>query len=1246
MKIISLKGQNLASLAAPFDINFASGILADAGLFAICGNTGSGKSTLLDAICLSLFDAMPRFSSARRGPAIGHSQTQESERLKSNDVRHILTRGAASAFSEVIFELEDQRQFCARWSVKRARNSATGRIQAQEMSLTALASDKVIATKKTEVLAAIEQLIGLNYDQFRRSVLLAQGDFAAFLKAPAKERSELLERITGTKLYSALSKLAFARAKEEEQQLTLLTERQGEVTLLSSQEQQQLIAQLGQINESMSGMNNQASQLQWLEQCLTKSKHIEQQLVETTEQCAIAEQTLVSQQPLAQKIEQVEHAQRARTVDEQIVATKLQQRQQAEQLVALDATLTSGQQNVTEISQQVSQLSNAKGQAAVDLEQQLPLLESAVMRQLEMNNLQQIYHEKHQQLTDTEQQQHVITRRLTGNEANQQRQASLLNTLAIDLAQQQHISGVVNHITLLEQGINDHQQAATNFAQYAQQMANIKITATEAQQQLQQFNQQLQQQSAHQQGYQQQIQAYGLSSSEPAIAALEQQLEHHQQQLTQLATSQQQVTQALQYQSMVTVKQQHYQETTAQLEQTKIDYHARRQQREQLLPAVQEAEHALLNAQQIMSLSEHRSQLVPHQACALCGSTEHPYAGEVNLGERLVDQLSERYKKLQQQSHELTSALSQLEAVGNQLNEQQRTIAAEVDELNGLLQALSKQSITPQLLAQIEHDMARVQQQLAHDKQQHQALLETAEQRRALEQQLLESQHQIDLVNQSIEQCQQQLQSCNNDLALNNQYQDQLNGQMQARVNQLTELYPQANWSQLLHQPEQLESFKKKLATDIEQFIEKSNYQGQLNTEQNELEQQHIALTQEFNHFESVLQPLKQQLTQAQQQINQWQQEIDSVCQGQDPKQLKTELMSHFEQLTTAFHNAEQALVTAKNQLLVIQNQQQQISGQAQDLATKLSQLTEQWQQWLTQLNLSHEQLVELLAYDHQWIIEQRQHQAQVLQQHHQLQAILAEQQRSLAQLRDELASHHQQLLGALPQLAPEPAQSSSEQRNMLKQSIEAAIKQQEQQQFELRSGLERHNQAMIRHGELQQEIELQRNDAHLWIEMRELIGSADGSKFRTFAQSLTLEQMLVSANHHLKELAPRYQLQRVPGAELDLQVIDQDMGDDVRSVESLSGGETFLVSLALALGLGSITSLQTHIKTLFIDEGFGTLDPDTLEIALSCLDSLQASGRQIGLISHVQGLVERVGTRVQITAQGNGHSNVELFAR
>ena len=240
MKIISLSGENLASLSAPFHIDFAQGVLADAGLFAICGNTGSGKSTLLDAICLSLFDAMPRFSNNRRGPAIGHSSSDESERLKSNDVRHIMTRGAGSCSASVVFESDDGKQYQATWSVKRARGSATGRLQAQEMQLTNCQSQQVIAAKKTEVLAQIESLIGLNYEQFRRSVMLAQGDFAAFLKAPAKERSDLLERITGTELYSTISKLAFSTAKDSEQQLKLLQSKIDDVTLLSQQEQQAL----------------------------------------------------------------------------------------------------------------------------------------------------------------------------------------------------------------------------------------------------------------------------------------------------------------------------------------------------------------------------------------------------------------------------------------------------------------------------------------------------------------------------------------------------------------------------------------------------------------------------------------------------------------------------------------------------------------------------------------------------------------------------------------------------------------------------------------------------------------------------------------------------------------------------------------------------------------------------------------------------------------------------------------------
>jgi len=158
-----------------------------------------------------------------------------------------------------------------------------------------------------------------------------------------------------------------------------------------------------------------------------------------------------------------------------------------------------------------------------------------------------------------------------------------------------------------------------------------------------------------------------------------------------------------------------------------------------------------------------------------------------------------------------------------------------------------------------------------------------------------------------------------------------------------------------------------------------------------------------------------------------------------------------------------------------------------------------------------------------------------------------------------------------------------------------------------------------------------------------EVIGSHDGKLFRSFAQSLTLDGLLAVANAHLDELAPRYQLERIPRHDLEIQVIDRDLGDEVRSVQSLSGGEGFLVSLALALGLSSMSAHDVRVRTLLIDEGFGTLDPTALEGALAVLDTLQATGRQIGVISHVPALIERVGAYVRVVQRGGGASEVVI---
>ncbi|WP_312936911.1 SbcC/MukB-like Walker B domain-containing protein, partial [Pseudomonas sp.] len=162
------------------------------------------------------------------------------------------------------------------------------------------------------------------------------------------------------------------------------------------------------------------------------------------------------------------------------------------------------------------------------------------------------------------------------------------------------------------------------------------------------------------------------------------------------------------------------------------------------------------------------------------------------------------------------------------------------------------------------------------------------------------------------------------------------------------------------------------------------------------------------------------------------------------------------------------------------------------------------------------------------------------------------------------------------------------------------------------------------------------------WARLNALIGSASGDVFRKIAQGYNLDLLLHHANTQLRQLARRYRLKR-GGSALGLLVLDTEMGDELRSVHSLSGGETFLVSLALALGLASMASSTLRIESLFIDEGFGSLDPESLQLAMDALDGLQAQGRKVAVISHVQEMHERIPVQIQVRRQGNGLSDVEV---
>ncbi|MBN2816042.1 MAG: nuclease sbcCD [Campylobacterales bacterium] len=159
------------------------------------------------------------------------------------------------------------------------------------------------------------------------------------------------------------------------------------------------------------------------------------------------------------------------------------------------------------------------------------------------------------------------------------------------------------------------------------------------------------------------------------------------------------------------------------------------------------------------------------------------------------------------------------------------------------------------------------------------------------------------------------------------------------------------------------------------------------------------------------------------------------------------------------------------------------------------------------------------------------------------------------------------------------------------------------------------------------------------------MIGSANGDKFAKFAQGITLDQLIYLANKHLEILSPRYELKRAEESskQLEIEIVDGFQGDVVRGVNTLSGGESFIVSLSLALGLSSLASQKISIDSLFLDEGFGTLDSESLELALNALNQLQSSGKMIGVISHVESLKERIPLQIKVEPKGDGTSGLNL---
>ena len=1213
MKILAIRLKNLASLAGPFELDFTAEPLASAGLFAITGPTGAGKSTLLDALCLALFGAIPRLNN------VGQSKVPEIDGdISTNDPRTLLRRGTGSGYAEVDFVGIDQRRYRARWETNRARDNATKKLQASRQTLTDLDSEQILSSQnKTEYKGMLEARLGLNFEQFTRAVMLAQSEFSAFLKADDKERSELLEKLTDTAIYSQLGRRAYSKSKDAEKLHDELKARSAGISPLSAEERSALDLRLQEEQALLKTRQGQLKQLEQQQQWLTQLALLQDEHQAAAEQLQQARRDADNLSAERLKLARLEQ-----------LAT---QRHQFVRRQALDAQLTP-------LAAQIQ----AQGRQQQDLQGRL--------EQLESNQLQ-----AHAALLDARQQLADATPQLRKAFDSQSHLARLNQDLSKADAERQQLDAQCGQgqsalQTLLDQQLKTGErleQIATRLAgsnslaplaeawnAYRDRLKQLMLTgnrlnqgqaelpalqarATTASQQLQEYRAALEllyrEAGAEAHAVAEQIQLLGtlLQDNRKQQRAVEE--------LARLWSRQQELDKrALE----LSEKHQHAQQERERLTADGLQAKKELVIAEQTLSVTRQ----LLERQRLArsaSVEELRTQLQDDQPCPVCGSHEHPYhqpealleslgrhdEQEENTARRAVDALNDKLV-------ELRTTVGALIARQKDSLQQQEQLAP---QLQALSESLASHALGPRLLEQeattreawLNQQLTQLSQNISQDEQRQNALLTLQQDATRLQQQVQTANEASQLASQQCQDQQRQLtadqQRLEEELAvfaplLPADLLDGLRTAAAATVMQLEQQVSERLAQLDQRNDEQLEQRERQQKIELEQASQlarekerdkRSQYCAELTTQQ---QASQLELTQWLGSHASA---------------EQWQQHLEQQEQ----------------QAREAESSAAQTLQDSRTQLLQLTSELKAKAERQDTLQQEHAQLQAGISEWRAQHpELDDAALAELLAVDDQQIDQLR-------QQLHATEKAIEHVQVLLHEREQRLAHHQAQHNGDLP--AAQLVSATRELHEQLAASEELCAELRAQQSEDQRR--QQANQALA------QQIEQANQDWQRWARLSTLIGSAEGDRFRKIAQAYNLDLLVHHANTQLRQLVRRYRLKR-GGSMLGLLVMDTEMGDELRSVHSLSGGETFLVSLALALGLASMASNTLKIESLFIDEGFGSLDPESLQLAMDALDGLQAQGRKVGVISHVQEMHERIPVQIQVRRQGNGLSTIEVI--